>query len=55
MTDERKPRGDAEFPGSAPSAIEDDRGEDIPPRLLELAQKLESALKDRVAALKRRH
>lgn len=55
MTDGRKPREDAGIPGPDSTPVEEARGEDVPPRLLELALKLEAALKDRAAALKQRH
>lgn len=55
MTEGRKPRDDAGLPDPGAAPVEEARGEDVPPRLLELALKLEAALKDRVAALKKRH
>ncbi|MEI2808509.1 MULTISPECIES: hypothetical protein [Paracoccaceae] len=55
MTDGRKPREDAAISGRGSTPLEKVEGEEVPSRLLELALKLEAALKDRVAALKKRH
>jgi hypothetical protein len=55
MTDGRKPHEEAGISGPVSTPVEEPRDEDVPLRLLELAQRLETALKDRVAALNKRH
>lgn len=55
MSDEQTPGEETDVSNPVSTVVEEAQAEEIPPRLLELAQKLEAALQAHVTSFKKRH